>query len=66
MTIKLKKLKKNNGVIKTPDGKGKALCIKFEDYIKYKYTKKELYWEEDHNIKIFPDCIRPKENITEE
>jgi len=52
-----------SGIYRTPDGKGKQKCIKWDDWVKYKYTKPELCWEEDHEIKIFPDCMLKDEHL---
>ena len=46
-----------SGIYRTPDGKGKQKCIEWDDWVKYKYTKPELYWEEEHVVKIFPDGV---------
>ena len=46
----------NESQYRVPDGKGKTHCIKWKDYIKYKYTKPELWWWEDTPLVIFPDC----------
>ena len=43
-------------LMKKPLGDGTALVTKFEDYRKYKFTKK--YWIEDMPLVIFPDCKR--------
>jgi len=39
-------------------GDGKKLCVKFDDYVKHKFSKKELCWEEDFEVKVWPDCKR--------
>jgi len=58
-------LRKSSGKMCTPDGQGQQLCVAFDDYIKYKYTRTDLCWTENHKILIFPECIR-KFKITED
>ena len=53
--------KNKSGIYCTPDGKGKQTCAYWEDWLKYKYTKPELWWTEKHEILIFPDCMRKEE-----
>lgn len=48
-----------------PDGKGKQLCLKDEDYIKYGWDESKG-WMEDHEVKIFPDCLRTTNNNTKD
>ncbi len=46
-----------------PDGKGRRLCMKDEDYIKYGWDESKG-WFEDAPLVIFPDCLRV--NLTQE
>ena len=48
-----------------PDGQGKTKCILWEDYLKHKFSKPELWWTEDTPLVIFPDC-KLNYNIGEE
>jgi hypothetical protein len=48
-----------------PDGQGKTKVILWKDYLKYKFSKPELWWTEDTPLKIYPDC-KLNYNIGEE
>jgi len=49
-----------------PQGDGTVKVIKWADYIEHGLEKPELIWIEQEPLKIFPDCMRPKERETEE
>lgn len=46
--------------MKKPDGKGKSLVMKFEDYMKYGWDEAKGWWE-DSPLLIFPFCKRPED-----
>ena len=46
-----------NGTYRIPDGRSKQKCIYWDDWVKYKYSKPELFWEENHYI---PDVRKEK------
>lgn len=47
-------------LMKKPDGKGKSLVMKFEDYMKYGWDEAKGWWE-DSPLLIFPFCKRPED-----
>jgi hypothetical protein len=54
------------GMYYEPDGHGKMRCIKFSDWVKFKWSDESLFWWEDHEILIFPACKRPPEKTTKD
>ena len=47
-----------NAQYRIPLGNGKTKVTLWTNYMKYKFTKPDLWWLEDTPIKVFPDCKR--------
>jgi hypothetical protein len=47
---------KSKSQYRIPDGQGKTKCILWDDYLKHKFTRPDLWWTEDTPLAIFPDC----------
>ena len=58
-------MKTEESQYRIPLGDGTVKVIKWADYIEHGLEKPELIWIEQEPLKIFPDCMRPKERETE-